>query len=203
MKTITGGPSANRRFSVSTLPRQAFARCPSRAKASAMRFTEPKPGGLFRKPLLSVRILPEAPQEIRGGIGRAFSIRLVVDTIFCACTEEPLRMLTGFHFAFRWAYGCRKTDRRGQDDGRADGGRTYSSQSNLDFRGRPFATPRLACQPMRIQSLCRAFSCRFLSRCQYCASICLLQLRIDKILVVFQRIVGDDACIPVSKQENR
>lgn len=54
-----------------------------------MRFTEPKPGGLFRKPLLSVRILPEAPQEIRGGIGRAFSIRLVVDTIFSPAQKNP------------------------------------------------------------------------------------------------------------------
>lgn len=55
---------------------------------------------------------------------------------------------------------------------------------------------KIACIP-RINSSYHFLLCR-----QYCASIRPLQLRIDKLLVVFQRIIGDDACIPVSGQES-
>ena len=67
---------------------------------------------------------------------------------------------------------------------------------------RPFVAPRLAYRPMCMHSLRISFSCHFLLRCQDCASVRLLQLRIDKLLVVFQRIIGDDTCIPVGKQKN-
>ena len=70
------------------------------------------------------------------------------------------------------------------------------------FTAFAFAVPHHACQPMRIQILHLSFSCHFLSHCQYCASICPLQLRIDHLLVVLQSVVGNDTCIPVGKQEN-
>ena len=47
------------------------------------------------------------------------------------------------------------------------------------------------------------FSYHVLLCCQYRASVCPLQMGIDRIIIVFQCIVGNDACVPMSKQKHR
>lgn len=80
--------------------------------------------------------------------------------------------------------------------------RILGSKANAISGFHPSVAPRFACQPMCRQHL-HILSCHFLLRCQYCTSVCPLQMGINRVFIVFQLIVGDHACIPVGKQKHR
>ncbi len=50
--------------------------------------SEAKRSRQFRKQIFAVRLFPEVPQKISGGICRAFSVRLEIDTVFWIFTEK-------------------------------------------------------------------------------------------------------------------
>lgn len=50
--------------------------------------SEAKRSRQFRKQIFAVRLFPEVPQNISGGICRAFSVRLEIDTVFWIFTEK-------------------------------------------------------------------------------------------------------------------
>ena len=91
--------------------------------------SEAKRSFQFRKQRLSVCLFPEVPQEISGGIGRAFSVCLVIDTISRFCAEKFRRIIKGSDLILGRAYVCKKAYRRsnGQDDCNAYGSQTYFS----------------------------------------------------------------------------